>query len=290
MSALVECLTAPFAYSFMIRGLLASILVGGICSLVGCYVVLRGMAFLGDALAHSILPGVAVGFLLEGRGERRALFWWALATAVLVALGIGTISQKGRLREDTAIGIVFAGMFALGIALISTVRGSAVDLVHFLFGNVLGVSWWDLWITVGFAVLILAAIFVFYKEFLVLSFDPVLAKTLRLHTAFYHYLLLVLIAIAVVVSLQTVGVGLMLAMLVTPPSTAYLLTKRLPTMMALAIAFGMLSGAIGLYLSFYVQISSGAAIVLVSVAFFAMIFFSSSVRGLLRRRTARHHR
>lgn len=286
MSTLARFLTSPFAYPFMIRGLLASIMVGGVCSLVGCYVVLRGMAFLGDALAHSILPGVAIGFLLEGRGDRRALFWWALATAVLVALGIGTISQKGKLREDTAIGIVFAGMFALGIALISTVRGSAVDLVHFLFGNVLGVSWWDLFITAGFAALVLLVIIVFYKEFLVISFDPILAKTLRLHTAFYHYLLLVLIAIAVVVSLQTVGVGLMLAMLVTPSSTAYLLTRRLPTMMALAIGFGALSGVIGLYLSFYVQISSGAAIVLVSVGFFTIVFLSASVRSFVRERMA----
>lgn len=287
MSTLARFLTSPFAYPFMIRGLLASIMVGGVCSLVGCYVVLRGMAFLGDALAHSVLPGVAVGFLLEGRGDRRTLFWWALATAVLVALGIGTISQKGKLREDTAIGIVFAGMFALGIALISTVRGSTVDLVHFLFGNVLGVSWWDLCLTAGFGAFVILLVILFYKEFLVISFDPTLAKTLRLHTTFYHYLLLVLIAIAVVVSLQTVGVGLMLAMLVTPPSTAYLLTKRLPSMMVLASMVGVLSSVLGLYLSFYVRISSGAAIVLMSVGIFLIVFLLITARGLWKRTVQR---
>jgi manganese/iron transport system permease protein len=283
MSTLARFITSPFAYPFMIRGLLASIMVGGVCSLVGCYIVLRGMAFLGDALAHSILPGVAIGFLVEGRGDRRALFWWALATAVLVAFGIGTISQKGKLREDTAIGIVFAGMFALGIALISTVRGFAVDLVHFLFGNVLAVSWWDLCITAGFGALVILMIILFYKEFLVISFDPILAKTLRLHTAFYHYLLLVLIAIAVVVSLQTVGVGLMLATLVTPPSTAYLLTRRLSTMMLLAVGLGALSGVMGLFLSYYVQIASGAAIVLVMAGIFLITFLLTSTPGLLRK-------
>ena len=155
----------------------------------------------------------------SGRGDRRTLFWWALGTAILVAIGIGWITKRGKLREDTAIGIVFAGMFALGIAMISTMRGFAVDLVHLLFGNVLGVSSYDLVITGTFSAGVLLIVLVLYKELVVVSFDATLARTLRLPTAVYQHLLLILVAVTVVVSLQTVGVGLMLAMLVArrPP-------------------------------------------------------------------------
>ena len=133
-----DWIVEPLRFPFMVRGLIAAMSVGGLCAIVGSFIVLRGMAFMGDAIAHSILPGFAGGVLAAGRGGRRGLFWWALGTAILVALGIGWVSERGRVREDTAIGIVFAGMFALGVALISTVRGFAVDLVQFLFGNVLG--------------------------------------------------------------------------------------------------------------------------------------------------------
>jgi ABC-type Mn2+/Zn2+ transport system permease subunit len=286
-TSILETLALPFGYPFMVRGLLAAVMVGVVCAVVGTYVVLRGMAFLGSALAHSILPGVAVGFLTSAGTGRRSLFWWALGTAVLAGLGIGAVSRRGRIREDTAIGIVFAGMFALGIALISTVRGFAGDLVHFLFGNVLGVSNWDLWLILAFGGLIVLLVILFYKEFLVVSFDPTLAATLRLPTAFYQYLLLVLVAVAIVVSLQTVGVGLMLAMLVTPASTAYLLTKRLHRMMLLGGLFGASSGVIGLYLSFYVQVASGAAIVLVAIAFFLIALAAAPVRKKLWRTRAK---
>jgi ABC-type Mn2+/Zn2+ transport system permease subunit len=282
MTAL-EWLVAPFRYPFMLRALAAAVLVGGLCSVIGAYVVLRSMAFLGDALAHSVLPGIAAGVLVAGRGDRRQLFWWALGTAVAVALGVGWISERGRVKEDTAIGIVFAGMFALGIALISTQRGFAVDLIHFLFGNVLGVSTWDLWMIVGFGGLTLLLVVLFYKEFLIVSFDVTLAVTLRLPTAFYRYLLLVLVATTVVVSLQTVGLGLMLAMLITPATTAFLLTRRLPWMMVVGAAIGALSSVVGLYLSFYLSIASGAAIVLVAIVFFLIALLVSPRRGLLRR-------
>lgn len=245
----------------MVRGLLAAVLVGVVCAVVGVYVVLRGMAFFGDALAHSILPGVAVGYLVGG-GERSVLFWWALATALVTALGIGALSRTTRIKEDTAIGVIFAGMFALGIALISTQRSYSVDLAHFLFGDVLGVRTADLWLSVIFGGLVLALVLAFYKEFLVLSFDPMLAATLRLPARLLDYLLFILIAVAIVVALQTVGVALMIAMLVTPAATASLLTRRLPVMMLLAAVFAAASGVVGLYLSFYLSIASGAAIVL----------------------------
>ncbi len=259
------------SYGFMQRGLAASLLVGIVCAVVGAFIVLRGMAFFGDALAHTILPGVAVGYLVSGAGLG-SLFWWALGTAVLSALGIGAISKKTHLREDTSIGIVFAGMFALGIALISTVRSYAVDLSHFLFGDVLGVSAQDLITILAFGAVVLLAIWFFYRPLIVVSFDPMLAATLRLPARFLNNLLLILIAITVAVSLQVVGGALMVAMLVTPAATAFLLTDRLPRMMLLASMIASISSIIGLYLSFYLSISSGAAVVLTCTAFFVIVW------------------
>ncbi|MCB0175597.1 MAG: metal ABC transporter permease, partial [Anaerolineae bacterium] len=186
--------------------------------------------------------------------------------------------------EDTAIGVIFASMFALGIALISTVRSYTVDLTHFLFGNVLGVSNSDLWLTGGFGALVIITIAAFYKEFMVISFDPILAKTLRLPINFLNNLLLLLIAVTIVLSLQTVGVALMAAMLVTPAAAASLLTRRLPVMMVLSATIGAISAIAGLYLSFYVNIASGPAIVLVCTTFFLLAFLFSPRQGLLIKR------
>jgi manganese/iron transport system permease protein len=280
MLPLAEWFLAPLRYAFMVRGLLAAIMVGIVCATVGTYMVLRGMAFLGDALAHAILPGVALGYLASG-GVRGPIFWWALGAGVLTALGIGAVERSAQVKEDTAIGIIFSGMFALGIAIISTMRGYAVDLSHFLFGNVLGVSWNDLWLTAAFGALVLIVVIALYKEFLLLSFDPILAATLRIPAEFLYYLLLVLIALTIVVSLQTVGVALMVAMLITPAATAYLLTRRLAPMMLLAALIGALSGIIGLYLSYYAGVASGAAIVLVATAIFLLTLFFAPRRGLL---------
>jgi manganese/iron transport system permease protein len=271
MTTFFDLLLQPLSYEFMQRGMIAAILVGIVCAVVGTYIVLRGMAFFGDALAHTILPGIALGYLVSG-GARDTLFWWALGTAILAALGIGAISKSSQIREDTAIGIIFAGMFALGIAIISTVRSYAVDLSHFLFGDVLSVSSQSLWLILIFGGLVLLTVFAFYKEFMTLSFDPILAATLRLPVGFLNNLLLTLIAVTVAVSLQTVGVALMVAMLVTPAATAYLLTHRLSTMMVLAAVFASLSGVIGLYFSYYLSIASGAAIVLTATFFFIVVF------------------
>src|SRR5919106_945550 len=216
----------PLQYEFMQRGMIAAVLVGILCAVVGTYVVLRGMAFFGDALAHTILPGIALGYLLTG-SAREPLFWWALGTAIVAALGI---------------------------ALISTVRSYAVDLSHFLFGDVLSVSAQSLWLIVIFGLAVLLIVFALYKEFLTLSFDPILATTLRLPVGLLNNLLLALIAVTVAVSLQTVGVALMVAMLVTPAATASLLTRRLSRMMLLAALIASLSGIIGLYLSYFLSI------------------------------------
>jgi ABC-type Mn2+/Zn2+ transport system permease subunit len=286
MTTLLDWLIQPLSYPFMQRGLVAALLVGIVCAVVGSYVVLRGMAFFGDALAHTILPGIALGYLVSG-GSREVLFWWALVTAILSALGIGAISKKGEFKEDTAIGVIFAGMFALGIALISTVRSYAVDLSHFLFGDVLGVSSASLWMMAAFGLLVLGVIAAFFKEFLVLSFDPILATTLRMPVGLFNNLLLVLIAVTVAVSLQTVGVALMVAMLVTPAATAYLLTRRLLTMMALAALIASLSGVVGLYLSYYLSIASGAAIVLTATLLFFIAFLFAPQRGIFWKRLGR---
>ena len=269
--SILEWLVEPLRYSFMLRGLAAAVLAGVICAVIGTYVVLRGMAFFGDALSHTILPGVAVGYLVSG-GAREPLFWWALGTSVTASLGIGAIAKSGRIKEDTAIGIIFAGMFALGIAIISTVRSYAVDLSHFLFGDVLGVSLGSLvWMAV-FGLGVIVVILAFYKEFLVISFDPVLAATLRLPVAAFNNLMLVLIAVTVAVAMQAVGVALMVAMLVTPAATASLLTRRLPAMMVVSAALAAVSGVIGLYVSYYLGIASGAAIVLTATLFFLIAF------------------
>lgn len=274
---MIEVLLEPLKYPFMVRGLVASVLVGAVCATVGTYVVLRGMAFFGDALAHAILPGVAAGYLIGG-GVRGPVFWWAMGTAILSAVGIGAISRSTKIKEDTAIGIVFAGAFALGVALISTVRSYTADLAHFLFGDVLGVRNDDLWLIGIFGGVILLCVLAFYKEFLVLSFDPILAATLRLPARFLEFTLMILIAVTIVVSLQTVGVALMIAMLVTPAATAYLLTRRLPVMMILAALIASVSGVIGLYLSFYINIASGAAIVLTCTGFFALVWLTQTLR------------
>lgn len=280
---MLDALLQPLTYAFMQRGLLAAILVGIICAVIGCYVVLRSMAFLGDALAHAILPGVAVAYLIGGN-----LLIGALAAAVLVALSIGFLSRRGDLKEDTAIGILFSAALALGVALISSIRTYAVDLSHILFGDVLGVTPTDLWLTAGLGVVVIGLVAFFYRPFLVMAFDPVLATTLRWRTGLLRNLLLVLLALTIVISMQTVGIGLVAAMLVTPAATAYLLTRRLRVMMLLSAGIGAFSGIVGLYVSYYLNIASGAAIVLSATLFFLLAFFLAPQRGLLWQALRRH--
>jgi manganese/iron transport system permease protein len=275
-AALVEWFAAPLRYGFMQRGLLASVLVGVVCAVIGCYVVLRGMAFLGDAMAHAILPGVAVAYLWGAN-----LLLGAAVAAVAVALLIGAVSRQGRIKEDTAIGILFAGALSLGIALISSSRGYAVDLSHILFGDVLGVSRGDLLLIGALGAAVIGTIVLLYKELLVVSFDPVLAATLRLPVEPLRILILLLLAVTIVASLPAVGVGLVAAMLVTPPATASLLTRRLPPMMLISAVLGAASGFTGIYLSFYLNVASGAAVVLVATGLFGAVYLLHPHGGLL---------
>ena len=273
---MLEDLLAPLQYTFMVRGMIAAVIVGVVSAVLGTYVVLRGMAFFGDALAHAVLPGVAVGYLVGG-GSRAGVFWWALGTALVSAFAMGSVSRSAKLKQDTAIGIIFAGMFALGVVLISLVRNYTADLTHFLVGDVLGVGRQDLFLTAIFGALILLIVFALYKEFLLTSFDPTLAATLRLPVRTLDSLLIGLIAVSIVVSLQTVGVTLMVAMLITPAATASMLTRRLPRMMAIAMVIAVFSGISGLYLSYYLNLASGAAIVLICTAIFALTWGITSL-------------
>lgn len=262
MSWLVE----PLRYAFMVNGLVAAVLVGLTCAVLGVYVVLRRMAFVGDALAHTTLPGLVVAYF---RGWN--LVVGALIAGLVTAAGIGWLSRRQGLREDTAIGILFTAMFALGILLMSTAR-TFRDLSHMLFGNILGVTPIDLWLMAAVAAAVLGMLALLHKELELASFDPAHAEAIGISTDRLRYLLLGLLALTVVVGIQAVGVVLTSALLVTPAAAAALLTDRLPRMMAIAALIATVSGMVGLYASYYFTVASGAAIVLVATAFFMVAF------------------
>jgi manganese/iron transport system permease protein len=271
----------PLQYSFMQTALLAAILVGVTCATIGVYVVLRRMAFIGDALAHTALPGLVVAYL-----NGWSLFGGAVVAGLLTALGIGWLSRREEVREDTAIGILFTGMFALGILLISTTR-SFRDLTHILFGNILGVTPADLLLIGGVTLITLLALLAFHKELELTSFDPTHAEVIGLRADRLRYLLLILLSLTVVTSIQVVGVVLTSAMLVTPAAAAALVTNRLPRMMLIASLVAIASGVAGLYISFYQNVSSGAAIVLMCTVCFGLAWI---IRILKSRKPATENR
>lgn len=277
---LQELLIEPLKPEFMQRAMLAVMMIGMVSGVVGAYVVTRGMAFLGDALAHSVLPGVAIAFLTSG-SSGQSLLVGGLAAGVVSALGVGFLTRGERLAQDTAIGIVFSGMLALGIGIISTSQNQSwtLDLSHVLIGNILAVSRDDLGMIALIAAVILGIIVVFYKEFLIASFDPTLVKTLRLPGETLRLVLLVLLAVTIVISLQVVGVALVAAMLVTPAATARFFTRKLHHMMLVGALLGALSGVIGIYLSWHLRVAPSAAIVLTMTAIFLLTFFFAPGKG-----------
>lgn len=260
----LEWLVDPFRYQFMRSGLWASVLVGISCATLGCYVVLRRMAFIGDALAHTALPGLVVAYLVGW-----SLFGGALVAGVVTALGIGWLSRREGVREDTAIGVLFTGMFALGILLLTRTR-SYRDLTHVLFGNVLGVTQRDLILIGGISVAVVLVLALVHKELELTSCDPVHAEVIGIRVDGVRYLLLILLALTVVTGIQVVGVVLTSALLVTPAAAASLVTNHLPRMMALAALIAVGSAVSGLYASYYGAVSSGAAIVLSCTACFGI--------------------
>ena len=277
MESLLELIAEPLSYAFIQRGLLALVLVGGLSAVIGCFVVVRGLSFFGDALAHAVLPGVALSYTASGGVVGSNLFVGGLAAGVLSALVIAFLTRNERLKEDTAVGLVFVTMFALGIAIISTQGSYSIDLTHILFGSINGITQSDLLVMAALCVIVLVVIAVFYKQFLIISFDLSLAHTLKLPVEFLRILLLVLIAVTIVASLQAVGIALMLALLITPAATARLLTNRLHSMIIVSAVVGILSGVLGFYLSYYLDIPSGASIVLTMSVIFAIVFVVKSV-------------
>lgn len=263
-------------YQYLQNAMIAGVLVGIICGVIGCFIILRGMALMGDAISHAVLPGVVIAYMLGF-----SFFIGAVITGLLTALGIGYVSQNSKLKDDTAIGILFTAAFALGVVLITLIRGSGVDLWHILFGNVLAVSSSDLWMIIGIGALVLLCIALFYKQLLLSTFDPIMAKAIGLPTKLIHYFLMLLLSLVTVASLKTVGIILVVAMLITPGATAYLLTDRMPTMILLSSIFGVFSSVVGVYFSYIYDVATGASIVLVASTLFALSFFFSPKQGII---------
>ncbi|MET1029770.1 metal ABC transporter permease [Domibacillus tundrae] len=271
-------LEAIFYYDFLQKALLTSAMVGIICGMIGCFIILRGMALMGDAISHAVLPGVAISYLLG-----IPFFIGAVVSGVVTAVAIGFISQNSRIKQDISIGIMFTSAFAFGILLITGMK-SSTDLYHILFGNVLAVRTADMWATLGIGFVVFLSIVLFYKELLVSSFDKTMAQAYGLPVQWIHYILLVLLTMVTVASLQTVGIILVVAMLITPAATAYLLTDRLWVMLYASALLGVISSVAGLYISFTYNLASGAAIVLVSTLLFLLAFFLAPKQGLIWRR------
>lgn len=289
MDFLSKYLLEPVQYEFIQRALIASITIGISCGLIGTYIMLRRMSLIGDALAHAVLPGVVVSFIVAGKSEV-ALFFGAVVSGILTVLLIGFVNRNSKIKEDTSIGIIFTGAFALGILLVSQLKQVHIDLSSYLFGDVLGVSSGDITLSLIIMVVIILCILLFYKQLLLTSFDPTMAMTIGISTTLVHYMLMTLLSMSIVAGLQSVGVILIIAMLITPPATAYLLSDNLKKILVLSSLLGMLSAVIGLYLSYHFNFASGASIVLVAVTLFMLAFLFSPKEGvatkLIKRRGA----
>ena len=278
MSALAELLIEPVArYGFMQAGLVAATVVGVTCAVLSCLLVVRGQALLGDAISHAVLLGVVLGFLVGGEV---GILAGAMLVAVLTGAAIAYVTQHAPFRADTSMGVLFTVTFALGLAIMSVVQPRGIDLFHVLFGNVLGVTTADLWLTGVSGGLVLLVVLVGFRAFQLWSFDPSLARAMGMRTSAMEYLFTALLSAAIVAALQTVGLILVVAMLVIPGAAAAMLTSRLSTMMVVAAGVGLLSGVAGLYGSFHLDVASGPAIVLVAGACFAVAFVFAP-RGVL---------
>lgn len=276
----MNLLLAPFHYSFMERAAIAAIAVGVLCSAMGTFVILRRLAFIGDGIAHASFAGIVIAYL---RGAN--YYAGAAIVAVLTALGIGFVHRRGRISMDTSIGVLFTGAFALGVFLMSRQSNYAVDLQSFLFGDILAVSPQDLLVITGLALGVAIALFVLYRGLLCTTFDPVVAQACGINAGRYEYALLVMVALTVIIGIQSVGIVLVAALLVTPAAAAYQLTKRFAPMFALSMLFGAVSALGGLYLSYYARGSSGATIVLFTTVLFFLAMGLRAMRQSAARRT-----
>lgn len=278
----IAFVTEPMAYGFMQRGLVAALLVGVLCAVMGTFVVLKGLAFIGDAVSHATFPGLVIAYLVGA-----PLYVGGAIAAVAVSLAIGYVSRRGRLRFDTAVGVLFAGSFAFGILLFSTIKNYVADLLGYLLGNVLGIGFGDLVQVAILGALVLVVVLALRKELLFSTFDPLGAAASGLPVAALEYLLLALLGVTIVVSIQAVGIIMVVAMLVTPAATAQLVVVRFGQMMVLGAVLAAASAVIGLYASFYLNLASGASIVLVETLFFLVALALGPRSGLMARAARR---
>jgi len=274
---MIQTLIEPLQYGFMQRSLVIAILVGIVCAIVGSYLMVQRLALLGDAISHSVLPGLAIAFILGAN-----IFIGAFIAGVLSTVIIAWIKARSTIKEDAAMGIVFSAFFALGITLITIVqKDNKIDLNHFLFGNILGVTAADAIDTALIVALVLLVVVFFYKELLFYTFDPLGAQATGLPVNLLNFGLMVLIALTIVASLKAVGVVLVLSLLITPASTAYLLVTRLHQVMILGAIIGVISSISGMYLSYFYNLPSGPAIVLVASGLFVLSLLFSPTQGIL---------
>ena len=264
----------PLAYGFMQRGLVAAVLVGIVCAIMGTFVVLKGLAFVGDAVSHAAFPGVVIAFLLG-----LPIYLGGAIAAIGTALAIGVVTRRSRLRIDTAIGVLFAGAFALGVLIYSSIKSYAGDLLGYLLGNILGIGLGDLLQVALLGAVVLGVVIVLRKELLYATFDPLGAAASGLRVGLLEDLLLALIGVTIVVSIQAVGIILVVAMLVTPAATAQLLTQSFGRLVAVAVIVGVVSPVIGLYASYWLNAASGATIVLVETGIFGVALVWTRLRA-----------
>ena len=261
---MIDYVVGPFQYGFMVRALIVSVLVGVMCPVLGAYVITRGRAFMGDALAHSVLPGMVVAFLLG-----ISPFFAAVPAGIVIALLMGSVSRFTGISEDTSIGIIFAGMFALGLVMLSRATNVNVDIEDLLLGQVLGVSRMDVFVSLGLTVVVMAGLYAFHRQLVYTTFDPVGAEVIGIRTNAVEYVLLALLALVIVIGIQAAGIVLVMAMLITPAATAYLLARRFVGVMVIGALVGGVSAVAGLYLSFHADLPSGPAMALVATVLFA---------------------
>lgn len=254
-------------FHFLQNALITALVVGIVGGAVGCFIILRGMSLMGDAISHAVLPGVAISFILGIN-----FFIGAIVFGLLASTIITYIKSNSIIKSDTAIGITFSSFLALGIILIG-IANSSTDLFHILFGNILAVQDLDMWITIAVALLVLTAITIFFRPLLLTSFDPILAKSIGVKVTFYHYLLMVILTLVAVTAMQSVGTILIVALLITPAATAYLYANSLKTMIFLSSGFGALASVLGLFIGYSFNIAAGSSIVLTSALLFLISFF-----------------
>jgi manganese/iron transport system permease protein len=269
----IDFLLSPLAYDFFVRALVASALVGVACAVIGSFVVLKGMSFIGDAVSHAAFPGIVIAYMLG-----LPIIIGGAVASIVTALGIGALTRRSGLRSDSIIGVLFAGMFALGVALFSSIPNYVGDLFHFLFGDVLGISVADLLALSLLVLILLVVVRILWKELLFATFDPLGAGAAGLPVRRLDDLLLILIAVTIVISLQAVGIVLVVAMITTPAATAQMLVQRFGKMISTAALIGVVSAVAGLYLSYAFDLASGAAIVLVETALFLLVLLLTSLR------------